>query len=65
MDKIDRIISAYECGETKTPGERCKRCPYGYGKLDETGDNAFWWCNTDRLEQDAINLLKIIRAVLE
>ena len=49
MNKIDRIIAAYECGENKTPGDRCKRCPYGYGKLDETGDNAFWWCDTDRL----------------
>ena len=65
MDKIDRIISAYECGEARTPGERCKRCQYGYGKLDETGDNAFWWCDTERLEQDAINLLRVIRAILE
>lgn len=32
MNKIEKIIAAYECGENRMPGERCKTCPYGYGK---------------------------------
>ena len=64
MTKIEKIIAAYECGEQRFPGERCKTCPYGYGKWDESGDNSFWCCNADQIEEDAINLLKIIHAVL-
>ena len=64
MTKIEKIIAAYKCGEERLPGERCKTCPYGYGIWDEAGDSPFWWCNTDQIEEDAINLLKIIQAVL-
>ena len=64
MNKIEKIIAAYECGENRLPGERCKTCPYGYGKWDESGDNGFWRCDDERIEEDAINLLKIFCAVL-
>lgn len=65
MNKIEKIISAYECGNKQFPGERCKTCPYGYGKWDDSGDNSFWWCDADRIEEDAINLLKIFMAIIE
>ena len=64
MTKIEKIIAAYNCGNERWPGERCKTCPYGYGKWDESGDNPLWSCNTDQIEEDAINLLKIFCAVL-
>jgi len=31
----------------------------------ESGDNSFWRCDDDRIEEDAINLLKIFRAIIE
>ena len=60
MDEREKVTAAMECytGDTY-PGDRCKYCPYGYGYLDETGDNSpFWWCNSDKIMGDAIELLK-------
>lgn len=55
----EKVIAAAECGKDLSPSDRCKNCPYGYGYLDETGDNnPFWWCNIDGIMDDAIALLK-------
>ena len=35
IDMIERLIKAYDCGETQLPGDRCEHCPYGYGYLDK------------------------------
>ena len=58
---IDRIINAYQCGENQLPGDRCEHCPYGYGYLDDHGDHEFWWCNNDKIEDDAIKLLYVLK----
>lgn len=63
-DVIERIINAYNCSENKLPGDRCEYCPYGYGYLDDHGDHAHWWCNDDKLEEDAIKLLYILKEKL-
>jgi len=55
---IENVVSASDCLEAHVPGDRCRNCPYGYGKLDDSGDNAFWWCDYDRIFDDAITLLK-------
>ena len=60
-DMIERVISAYNCGEIQWPGDRCEHCPYGYGYFDDSGDNAFWWCNDEKLEEDAIKMLRILK----
>ena len=60
-DMIERLLKAYDCGETQWPGDHCEHCPYGYGYLDDSGDHAFWWCNDDKLEEDAIKLLYILK----
>ena len=58
---IERLLKAYDCGETQWPGDRCEHCPYGYGYLDDSGDHAFWWCDDDKLEEDAIKMLRILK----
>ena len=60
-DMIERLIKAYDCGETQLPGDRCEHCPYGFGYLDDHGDHAFWWCDDDKLEEDAIKMLRILK----
>ena len=57
-DMIERIINAYDC---ELLNNKCKYCPYGYGYLDDSGDHAFWWCNDEKLEEDAIKLLRILK----
>lgn len=57
MTKAERIIAAYYCDN---PGNHCEFCPYGYGYLDDSGDSAFWWCNDDKIESDAIDLLSVL-----
>ena len=60
MTKAERIIAASYCGELKTPGSHCEFCPYGYGYMDDCGDNSFWWCDWSKIEQDAIDLLSVL-----
>ena len=57
---IKRIVDAYDCGEAELPGDRCEHCEYGYGYLDDSGDHSFWWCDIDKLEEDAIDVLRFI-----
>ena len=58
MTKQEKIIAAYNCINDKLPDKRCEKCPYGYGYLDQTGDNYFVTCNTEMIMADAIALLK-------
>ena len=59
MNDKEKVIAAIECYQNKTPGDRCKTCPYGYGYLDDTGDNSpFWWCSIHKIIDDAAELLK-------
>lgn len=60
-DMIERLIKAYDCGEIQLPGDHCEFCPYGYGYLDDSGDYTFWWCNDDKITDDAIKLLYILK----
>ena len=58
MTKPERIIAAYNCVNDKLPDKRCEKCPYGYGYLDQSGDNYVVSCNTDMMFDDAISLLR-------
>ena len=58
MISLEKIIAAVECSNEYLPGDGCKYCPYGYEYLDDRGDNSFWSCDTDRILNDAIALLK-------
>lgn len=63
MTEIIRILDAYKCSE-QLPNKRCKECPYGYGYLDESGDNMFWWCDDVQMTADAMSMLQKIVGVL-
>lgn len=58
MTDRENVIAAYECSNEKLPDKRCEKCPFGYEYLDQTGDNYFVGCNTERMMVDAIDLLK-------
>lgn len=58
MNEREKIIAAYVCSNEKLPDKRCEKCPFGYEYLDQTGDNYFVGCNTERMMVDAIDLLK-------
>ena len=60
LPNLQNIIAAHDCGEAKLPDKRCESCPYGYGKWDDSGDHGFWWCDVDRIESDAISVLRKI-----
>ena len=57
MTGREKVIAAYICQNEKWPDKRCEKCPYGYEYLDQTGDNSFFTCNTERIMVDAIDLL--------
>ena len=59
MSRCDRILWAHECCEEgKANEEQCEKCPYGYGKYDDSGDHAFWTCDSDKLHNDMAELLR-------
>lgn len=58
MTDREKVIAAYSCSNEKLPDKRCERCPYGYEYLDQTGDHYFVACNTERMMDDAITLLR-------
>ena len=54
----DKIISAWLCCNNDLPKGRCEKCPFGYGKLEDTGDNSpFWFCDIDRIADNAVTEL--------
>ena len=63
MNEREKIIAAYVCSNEKLPDKRCEKCPFGYEYLDQTGDNYFVGCNTERMMVDAIDLLRAQKPV--
>lgn len=65
MSKCDRILWAHECYEEgNAKEEQCEKCPYGYGKWDDSGDHPFWNCDSDKLHNDMALLLRNAQAYL-
>ena len=65
MSRCDRLLCAHECYEEgKASEEQCQKCPYGYGKYDDSGDHAFWTCDSDKLHNDLAILLRNTKACL-
>ena len=59
MNRCNRILWAHECYEEgKVSEEQCQKCPYGYGKYDDSGDHEFWTCDSDKLHNDMAILLR-------
>ena len=68
IPSLDNIIKAYECWNepyTPTHKNKCQNCPYGYGYLDDSGDNYFWSCKEEQWEDDAYFYLKLYQHLIE
>lgn len=63
MPNLDNLIKAIDCeGWLK---HECEHCPYDYQYWDDHGDNAFWWCNEEKIMEDALFYLKICKHLIE
>ena len=63
IPNLNNLIHAIECeGWTKS---ECKNCPYNYQYWDDSGDSAFWWCDEDKIMEDALFYLKIYQRLIE
>lgn len=63
IPNLDNVIKAYECGNEPYKSEhrnKCEYCPYGYGYLDDSGDNYFWTCNEENGRKMLIFILNYI-----
>ena len=56
---LNKLIAAIECQDCFR--HKCMRCPYDYQYLDDSGDHAYWWCNDDKIADDAIKLLYVLK----
>ena len=60
-EKIDNWLKAVDCDPVSHHTHDCKNCPYGYGYLDNRGDNSFWWCDEEKILNDAVEIIKHLR----
>ena len=62
MPDLKTLIAVIEC-----PGysHNCKKCPYGYGFYDDSGDYGFWTCDTMRVEEESLFFLKLYQHLIE
>jgi len=59
---LNTLIKVIEC-----PGHthNCKKCPYGYGFYDDSGDYGFWTCDMMRVEEESLFFLKLYQHLIE
>ena len=63
IPNLDNVINALQCeGCFK---HQCEHCPYGYSHLDDRGDNSFWWCNEEKVLEDALFYLKLYQYLIK
>lgn len=60
MPDLKTLITVLEC-----LGRDCKKCPYGYGFYDDSGDYGFWTCDTMRVEEESLFFLKLYQHLIE
>ena len=68
IPKLKNVIAAYKCFNGPYALEykdKCKHCPYGYGYLDDSGDNYFWTCDSEKWENDAYFFLKLYQHLIK
>ena len=61
MPELKTLIAVLEC----LGGRDCKKCPYGYGFYDDSGDSGFWTCDTMRVEEESLFFLKLYQHLIE
>lgn len=60
---LNDLINSIEC-DGWSKGE-CEHCPYDYQFWDDSGDNAFWWCNEEKQWKDALFYLKLYQFLIK
>ena len=63
IPNLDNLINAIQCEGCYK--HKCEHCPYGYGYLDTTGDNSFWWCDEGKIMTDALFYLQIYQHLIK
>ena len=63
IPNLDNLLAAMQC--ERCYQNQCEYCPYGYGYFDDSGDNSFWWCNEEKIMEDAFFFLKIYQHLIE
>ena len=63
IPELDNLIKAMQCeGWLKS---QCEHCPLNYQKLDDCGDHPFWWCDEDKILENALFYLKIYQHLIQ
>lgn len=60
IPNLDTLIKVLEC-----LGHNCRKCPYGYGYYDDSGDTGFWTCDTMRVENESLFFLKLYQHLIK
>ena len=63
IPNLDNLIAAVQCEGWVQ--HQCEHCPYGYGYLDDSGDNAIWWCNEAKIMEDSLFFLQLYKHLTE
>ena len=63
IPNLDNLLAAMTCEGCYS--DSCEECPYGYGYLDDSGDNSFWWCNEEKIMEDAYFYLKLYQHLIK
>ena len=62
IPKLDNLIAAIQCdGYLKN---KCEHCPYDYQMWDTSGDNYFWWCNEEKIQEHSLFYLKLYQYLI-
>ena len=62
IPNLDTLIKVIEC---PTYPHNCRKCPYGYGCYDDSGDTGFWTCDIVRVENEILFFLKLYQHLIK
>ena len=63
ISNLDNLIKAMECeGQFKN---KCRNCPYDYQYWDDSSDYPNWWCNENKILEDALFYLKLYQYLIK
>lgn len=62
MTDLNNLLLAYQCNKWNSS---CAHCPYGYGYLNDRGDNTYWSCDSDRIADDMFAWLSIYQYLID
>lgn len=63
IPNLNNLIQAIECDDWSS--SKCEHCPWGYQHWDDSGDHGFWWCDENKLFEDALFYLKLYQYLIQ